>query len=151
MHSTRIQQLYTSLVQDAVSHCLVALLQFRTIQDQVHSFQLNEYVEVVGQGLGTAFSAMNPLKESMFGVRHVGMEATIIVRFNGLNTMNSALLAVDINAIYIAISSRNKAQTDHSISLILISVLYIPMRCKIMYISVAFSPYWNHCYSFIRF
>ena len=132
MHLTRIQQQYTSLVLGVVSHCLAALLQFRTKQDQVHSFQLNEYVEAVGLELDIAFSVMNLSKESTFGVRHVGMEATIIVRFNGLNTMNNALLAVDTSAIYIAISSRNKAQTDHSFGLILISVLYIPMRRKLL-------------------
>ena len=79
MHSTRILQLYTSLVLDVVNHCLVALLQFRTIQDQVHSFQLNEYVEVVGLELDTAFSVTNLLKESTFGVRHVDMEGTPVV------------------------------------------------------------------------
>ena len=67
-----------SLVLDVVSHCLVAL-QFRTKQDQVHSFQLNEYVEAVELELGTAFSVMNLSKESTFGVRHVGMEGTPVV------------------------------------------------------------------------
>ena len=134
MRLTSNLQLYTSLVLDVVSHCLVAL-QFRTKQDQVHSFQLNEYVEVVELELGTAFSVMNLSKESTFGVRRVVMAATIIVRFNGLNTMNSVQQAVVISAIF-----SYKTQTDHSFSLILISILYIPMRCKIMYICVAFYP-----------